>query len=130
MENGKNRILLVDDEKATLLGLGKMLSTAEIMVDTAETLEEALLLIREKPFDVIISDLRLTGIFGEEGLEIARTVKRQGLPSKVILITGYGNPEIKKKALSTGVDYYFEKPVSWTVLKGALSELGLSYEPF
>jgi DNA-binding NtrC family response regulator len=123
----KQRILFVDDEKSLLFASTKLLSGDQIEVDTAETKEKALAMIDENDYVAIIADIRLTGVFGKEGLDILRYIKEHKPQIHVILITGYGSPEIKKKAIALGAAYYFEKPVSHFVLKDALKKLGINY---
>jgi DNA-binding NtrC family response regulator len=123
----KNRILFVDDEEAFLFAAKKLLSRNGVEVHTAETKDEALAMIDENEYDAVITDVRLTGVFGEEGLDILKYVKEHKPQTKVILITGYGTSEIKKKAILLGADFYFEKPVSHFILKDALKNLGINY---
>lgn len=118
-------MLIVDNEPTFLLALKKLLSAPEMAIDTAETLEEAMALIEEKNYQVIIADLRLTGVLGEEGLKIIQYVKKERPQTKLILITGYGSPEVKEKVLAEGADFYFEKPVSFSTLQEALVVLGV-----
>jgi len=66
-------------------------------------------------------------VFGKEGLDILRYIKEHKPQIHVILITGYGSPELGKKAITLGADFYFEKPVSHFVLKDALKKLGINY---
>ena len=106
------KVLVVDDEIEILVSFKKMLQRSGFFVDTAETIEEAETLLKGGGYDVVIADLRLTGVLGEEGLEIIRYVQEHQLKSKVILITGYGNPDIKAKAYELGAALYIEKPVS------------------
>jgi len=121
------RILFVDNEQALLFASKKLLSRNGVEVHTAETKGKALALIDENEYDAVISDIRLTGVFGEEGLDILRYVKEHKPQTKVILITGYGTPEIEEKAFALGADFYFEKPVSHFILKDALKNLGINY---
>lgn len=123
----KQRILFVDDKKALLFASQKLLSRNGVEVHTAETKEEALVLIDENEYDAVIADIRLTGVFGEEGIDILIYVKEHKPQTKVILITGYGGPETEKKAIALGADFYFEKPISHFVLKDALKKLGINY---
>ena len=123
----KQRILFVDDEKSLLFASKKLLSRNGVEVHTAETKDEALAMIDENDYVAIIADIRLTGVFGKERLDILRYVKKNKPQIKVILITGYGSPEIKKKAIALGADFYFEKPVSHFVLKDTMKKLGINY---
>ncbi len=120
MVKGKTRLLIVEDEIVTLMVFKKFFSTNEIAVDTAETLEEALDCINRKNYAVILADLRLTGVTGEEGLEILKAVRKKKLETQVIIITGYGTPETKKEAFALGASHFFEKPVSPYTLLAAM----------
>jgi len=122
------RVLIVDDEVAILLALKKLLQSPEVEIDTVVTLQGAKNLLQQQDYDVVITDLRLTGVLDEEGLEILRYIKEHHPHTKVILVTGYGNSELKKRAYAMGADYYFEKPVSTDVLKDALKKLGIYYK--
>ena len=117
------QILVVDDETAFLLGIRKILSRSEAATDVAETIEEAEHLLKEKAYDIVITDLRLTGVLGEEGLEILQYVREHNPQTKCILVTGYGSPDIREKAMEKGAAYYFEKPVSPTLLLDAVQKL-------
>jgi len=76
-------------------------------------------------YDAVIADLRLSGIAGEEGLDIIRYVKERNPDTQVILMTGYGNQDIMKKAYTLGAAYYFEKPVSTNIIRDALRSFGI-----
>ena len=119
------RILVVDDETAFLLGIRKILARTAAATDVAETIEEAERLLDQNAYDIVITDLRLTGVLGEEGLEIIRHIRETHPKTRCILVTGYGSPEIREKALAEGVDYYFEKPVSPSMLLDVVQKLGV-----
>ena len=119
------RILIVDDEKAILLAFKKLLKSPNIMVDTAETIDEAEDLLRKNIYNVVIVDLRLTGVDGEEGLEIIKYVKGLYPQTNVILVTGYGSSAVMEKAQALGAAFYFEKPVSSEIMKNALKSLNV-----
>ncbi|MFZ2493994.1 MAG: response regulator [Thermoanaerobaculia bacterium] len=118
-----NRILLVDDEEAILLSFTRLLSHASFHVDTARRIEDAEALLKENQYAVVITDLRLTGVLGEEGLEILRYAHEKNPGAAVILVTGYGNPEIMNRAFELDAAFYFEKPVEPKQLLEAVREL-------
>jgi len=117
------RILIVDDEAAILLAFKKLLQTKDITVDTAETMGEAEKFLCKNFYDAAIVDLRLTGVTGEEGLEIIKYIKEFSAQTRVILVTGYGSPKVMEKAQALGAAFYFEKPVSGDTLRNALKSL-------
>ncbi|UCG78660.1 MAG: response regulator [Nitrospirota bacterium] len=117
------RILIVDDEEALLIALKKLLNEKQVDIDTAETLEGATKLIGDTEYDIVIADIRLAGVLNQDGLEILQYVKKHSPDTRVVLMTGYGSPEIMEYAFSLGADFYFEKPVSIKVLKDAIRSL-------
>lgn len=119
------RLLVIDDEVAFLIALRKLLAEPDIEVDTAETMEDSMDLLQSKTYDAVIADIRLTGVQRKEGILILDHVKKKHDDTKVIMMTGFGNPEVMQEAYSLGADFYFEKPVSVSVLKGALQKLGI-----
>jgi DNA-binding NtrC family response regulator len=119
------KILIVDDEAAILLAFKKLLQNSNIQVDTAETMGEAEEHLKKTIYNVAIVDLRLTGVTGEEGLEIIKYIKEYHPQTQVILVTGYGSPKVMERAQALGAAFYFEKPVSGETLKNALKSLGL-----
>jgi len=121
----KRNILLVDDEVAFLLPMRKMLHGPGIHVDTAETYGQAIELLKAAHYDAVIADIRLGGILSREGLAILDFIKTRDGNTKVIIMTGFGCPDVMKEAYSLQADYYFEKPVSYKTLSLALSELGV-----
>ncbi len=118
-------VLVVDDEVTILIAFKKLFESPELEVDIAETLEDARELMNKRSYQAVIADLRLSGIAGEEGLEIIRCVKERDPETRIILITAYGNPDVMKRAYNLGASFYFEKPVSTNVIKDALKSMGI-----
>jgi DNA-binding NtrC family response regulator len=121
----QRRVLLVDDEVAFLFPMQKMLSTADLHVDTAETFDRAIELLNTAAYDAIIADVRLGGALSREGLAILDHVRSRGADTRVIIMTGFGGPDVMKDAYDLQADFYFEKPVSFRTLSEALGRLGV-----
>ena len=119
----QKRILIVDDEDQTLLVFTRLLRRLSYPVDAARTAEEALQVISANDYRVVVTDLRLSGVSGEEGLDILRCARAKSTDTEVIVVTGYGNPGAMSKAYQLGAAYYFEKPVHPDALLGALEAL-------
>ena len=64
--------------------------------------------------------VRLTGTAGLEGLAILRFIKEHNSETKVILITAYGNSDIRELAIGIGASCYLEKPVLADDLRAAI----------
>jgi len=119
------RILIVDDEPAFLLGINKIMKPMGAILDLTDNREEAERLLAQTTYDIVISDLRLTGVQSEDGWDILRRAKEKNPQTPCILITGYGSADVREKAMRLGVAYYFEKPVAPEALLQALKALGL-----
>ena len=118
------QVLFVDDEPATLIAYKKLLNGSAFNVDFAATLEEAETFLKNNQYQVIVSDLRLSGSHTFEGFYILQLVRKTCPGTQVILLTAYGTSEIKDKALNLGAALYLEKPVRAGELRVAISCLG------
>jgi len=107
---GRHRLLLVDDEESILFAMREYFMTYGYDVDCACELEEAEALVVKYRYDLIVADLRLTGIYGAEGLELVSLVKERAPRTHVILLTAYGSPEIEMEARRLGVASFLHKP--------------------
>jgi two-component system response regulator (stage 0 sporulation protein F) len=124
----KKRLLVVDDEVAILIAFKKIFEGFHIEIDTADTYDQAISMINNKDYDAIIADLRLSGILGQEGLEILKYSKQKNPDTRLIMITGYGNPDVRKMAYAIGADFYCEKPVSIDSLQKVLRNMGILHD--
>ncbi|MEN6610724.1 MAG: response regulator [Methanoregulaceae archaeon] len=101
------RVLLVDDEPA-LLDLGKLYleKTRGFSVNTAPSGWNALRLLQETPFDVIVSDYLMPGM---DGISLLKAVRETWPKIPFIIFTGKGREEIVIEAINCGADYYIQK---------------------
>ena len=102
-----DRILVVDDESPIRDVLSTVLIAEGYTVTTASDLPEALRLITEDAFDIVITDLKLPK---GNGIEVLRQIKRLNLDTIGIVLTGYGSIESAIEALRTGAYDYITKP--------------------
>ena len=119
------RILIVDDEPTILLTLSYALRSTDVEVITASRLEPAEEALNRYQFDLVIADIRMSGILGVEGLELLGYIKRRWPGTEVIIMTAYGSEEIKTDAMERGAKYYFNKPIDIDELMGRIRELGI-----
>ena len=119
------KVLIVDDEMATAFGLKALLEGPDVEVLTAVNAVSARRILRAETISVMLSDIRLSGTLDAEGLDLLQFVKEECPDTKVILMTGYGDPAIMQKAFNLGASYYFEKPVELNVLSAAIHNLGV-----
>src|SRR5687767_5156584 len=103
------KMLVVDDERTISLAIQSYFSRQGYAVDCAQELEEAEALMANVHYDVVIADLRLSGMHGSEGLEIVRSVRERYPNTRVILLTAYGSPELEAAGLRYGVHSFLQK---------------------
>lgn len=110
MTEQKTRILIVDDEELIVQAMRKYFTGLGYAVDSAYELEEAQALLGHYKYDLVIADLRLTGIGGVEGLQIVADVHQKCASTRVILLSAYGTPEIERESYQRGADAFLHKP--------------------
>jgi len=122
------RILVVDDEPDTL-GLIKLtLQTAGYQVQTTTGGREALRLVREEPFDVVILDIMMPDV---SGFDVMRELNNDPTPPPpVIFLTAMSGEEDQEIGMSLGVTRYLLKPITRGSLLDAINQaLGTTPEP-
>jgi len=110
-DDGGNRcsVLVVDDEATIRVSLRDSLSELEDIgeVHMASSGDEALAIVRERPIEVVVSDVRMPGL---SGLDLLAQVRDLGLSTEVVLITAYGSVEHAVAAIKMGAYDYVTKP--------------------
>ena len=101
------RILVVDDEEGIRDVLQVLLGGLEHDVDVAPDVEAAQQALSTKPYDLLVTDLRL-GIDGD-GLDVIRAAKECSPAPEVVVMTAYGTRERAQKAIALGASFYLEK---------------------
>ncbi|MGN6185423.1 MAG: response regulator [Thermoanaerobaculia bacterium] len=105
-----DRILIVDDEELIVMTMRKYFEGLGYAVDAAHELEEAQALLANYSYDLVIADLRLTGIGGVEGLQIVADVHQRCPNTRVMLLSAFGTPEIERESFNRGADVFLQKP--------------------
>jgi two-component system phosphate regulon response regulator PhoB len=107
----KGRILLVEDDPALVELLVYGFEREEFEVQSTPDGEEALMMVRESPPDLVILDWMIEGI---SGIEVCRRLRR--LPETgnvpIIMLTARGEEADRIRGLETGADDYVTKPFS------------------
>jgi PAS domain S-box-containing protein len=114
------KVLVVDDTRAALVVLEKLLRAMGQEVRAVPTAEEALTWALEDPPDIVISDIGMPGV---DGYELARRIRREPTLRRVVLValTGYGQAGDRQRALSAGFDQHLVKPVGVDDLRVVLA---------
>jgi two-component system, OmpR family, response regulator len=107
-ESRQTRVLLVEDDDDSRELMAEVLEAAGYTVHPAASGQEALRTLSERPVDVVVTDL---GMSGMGGLEIARAAKAIAPKLPVIVVTGWAEREDVEQARGREVDSVLLKPV-------------------
>jgi len=108
MTEAPGRILLVDDEPAFLRATRRLLEHHGLHVEAHGAALSALAALRERPFDLIVTDLHLPD---HSGIELLRWAAEHGLGTAAIVITGMPSIESSVDALRLAAVDYIAKPL-------------------
>jgi DNA-binding NtrC family response regulator len=101
------KILIVDDEKIALKNLEHVMKKEGYEVVATQSGQNALKLLDEQRFDVVLTDLRMEKV---DGMQILKRCHELYSDTEVIMITGYATLESAVKAMKHGAFYYIAKP--------------------
>jgi DNA-binding response OmpR family regulator len=102
-----SQLLIVDDERSTRLSLSEIFSLRGAHVLTAADGQEALNLIDQHTFDLIVLDIKMPGV---SGLQVLDTVQQKSPATVVILLTAHATVDSAIRALRQGAFDYILKP--------------------
>jgi len=119
------KVLVVDDEPSILLSLSHLFANDEVVVVTSSRIEDAEEALEHYAFDLVIADIRLSGIDGIEGLELLSYIQKIRPETKVILMTAFGSEMMRESALRRGAYYYYEKPIDMDNLVNKAEDCGI-----
>jgi two-component system response regulator HydG len=105
-----DKILIIDDDTQLVNAYREYLTKRGYDVDSAQELEEAETLLAHFAYSLVITDLRLSKL-GFGGLDLVKHIREQSLPTRIIVLTAYGWPDLKTEASSQGADAFLRKPM-------------------
>jgi len=105
------RILVIDDEEVILDAARDYFTASGFFVDCAREREEAEALLATEDYELVISDMRLTGAHGREGLELLGLLRERCPRTRTIILTAYRSPELEGEVLRRGADRFLQKPI-------------------
>lgn len=114
------KILIVDDDEDVISIYEELLDDAQSYeVQTANSVEEALITAQHFSPDVLFSDLNMPG---QDGFQLYKQLKSLYPDLYAILMTGYSNVDVAVKAIKIGLNDFLQKPVSEPSIYSALSK--------
>jgi DNA-binding NtrC family response regulator len=101
------RILVVDDMTAIRTSLREILEEESHEVDEAKDGEEALKKLEQDTFDVAFCDIKMPKL---DGIELLEKVKKAGITTAFIMISGHGTKETALECIRRGAYFFIQKP--------------------
>jgi DNA-binding NtrC family response regulator len=118
----KIKLLLVDDEKDFIESLAERLQLRDFDVKSALNGDDAIKLVSENEFDVIILDVKMPG---KSGIETLKEIKKLNQLSQVIMLTGHATVESAIQGMKLGAYDYIMKP---TVTEDLINLINKAYK--
>ena len=113
------KILVIDDETATLTMFRLFLKAYGYEVSLAESGEQALALFDRERHPIVFTDVKMPGM---DGLELLRRIKQIAPQTQVIVITGHGDMDLAAEALELDATDFLDKPIGRPALEAALKK--------
>src|SRR5438093_9728874 len=102
------RVLVVEDLEDTRASLQELLHLSlGLEVDTAEDGAKGLAMLRERPYSLVITDLRMPKV---SGMKLIETIQAEKIPVTVIVTTGHGSIKDAVEAMRLGAFDFLTKP--------------------
>jgi two-component system, OmpR family, response regulator CpxR len=113
------QVLLVDDESQFIEALAERLQLRGFEARVANDGPAALDLLEKDRLKLVVLDLRMPEM---DGLEVLRHIKEKWPTTQVIIATGHGDEEDRRKCLELGAFAFLSKPVNIKELSDLLKE--------
>ena len=117
-------ILIVDDDGETCRFMSELLDGPGRVIHTANRPDSAMALMRELPYDLVISDINLNADLS--GLDLLKTFRAANPAGQMVLISGFGTLQTAIQAVRQGAFDYISKPFSIAEVK-ATTERALAH---
>ncbi len=119
-------LLIVEDDKPFLTRLARAMETRGFVVDTAESVADAVAKVKAAPPAYAVVDMRLAD---GSGLDVVAAMRDRRADSRAIILTGYGNIATAVTAVKLGAVDYLAKPADADEIYAALTLSGERPEP-
>jgi CheY-like chemotaxis protein len=122
MDTGERRMLIVDDEPNVTFTLLDTLESLipQYQIDIANTSHDALRLIEQNSYALVLTDYRMPGM---TGLELAQEIRRRSPHTRVILMTAYSNDHLRHLIANEQLSGFIEKPFSNQKIREYIKEV-------
>ena len=110
----------MEDEISTVFAMREFFSFNGYRVDCAADEADAMALLEESAYDVVITDLHLTPQRCAEGMSVLARARGLNPRALIVMLTAYGSEGSEHQALSHGVNLYETKPVGLAKLAASI----------
>jgi two-component system response regulator QseB len=117
---GRSKLLLIEDDQELCGVLTSMLFKEGYLIETAADGHRGLHLGSSGSYDVMVVDRGLPSV---DGIDLVRTLRRRGVSTPVIVLTGWGTPADRVEGLDAGAEDYLVKPFDFAELSARLRAL-------
>ena len=114
------KILIVDDESNIRLGLNKCLAKEGYYIEEASNGEEALKLIYNKKYDLILMDVQMPEL---NGFDVLKRIRKFGNSTRVIMMTAFGTVEMAVDSMKIGAVDFLSKPFTISKVRDVVKEV-------
>lgn len=118
-------ILVVDDDDVLRRELSEWLSQEGYVTKSAGSGQEAVDMVQNQDFNLILTDLKMPGM---SGMELLKAVKRLRPNARMVMITAYGTIDTAVEAMKVGADDYICKPFEMEQLRSVLDNVAKTIE--
>lgn len=125
-QNTGSTILVAEDNGTNRKIISKMLQHGGHKVELAENGEQALDMLEERRYDLVILDMNMPMMGGLEVIKIHRATHRQKPATPVIILTANATIEARRECEEAGVEAYLTKPVETQTLLDTVARLTLT----
>ncbi|HTF99797.1 MAG TPA: sigma-54 dependent transcriptional regulator [Nitrospirota bacterium] len=112
-------LLIIDDERIALRNLEHVMKKEGYEITSTQSGANALKLLEEGRYDVVLTDLRMEKV---DGMQILRRARELHPDTEVVLITGYATLDSAVDAMKNGAFYYIAKPFKLEEVRKVVSE--------
>lgn len=118
-------VLVIDDNLTICLMLKSWLQKRDFNVEVATGVDQAKQMIKEHPFDLVLSDIRMPGA---DGFALLSWVKKYDSEMVVIMMTGFADIESAVESMKAGAADYISKPIEPELLFNKIDEAFVTQE--
>jgi DNA-binding NtrC family response regulator len=111
---------VVDDDRTFRLSTAELLRQDGHTVETAIDAADAVAVLDGAKFDLVLLDMRMPGM---DGLTTVEVLRKRGLTSPILMISGFGTIDTAVESIHRGADHFLAKPVDPDLLSAKVAEL-------